>query len=593
MPATSGSPTQIATSQPTKAALSNTPADQFQSGDLGYVQEELTAARCPLFALVQSGGPAVDGLLVLSVYQNAAARWVSLTLAASGMIEVANAAALATVPTSTLPLGALAWIDTYRTWARLDSTTNAGALVADEVFAADVGTRRWVRVETPVRSWATQTAWEVNTTTGNNENSGAPGFPLLSLQEYFRRVPVVSAVDTLVTCTGPVVLVGTQQSDESTLGVRRVKIKGATATLASGPVAAINAPNIAGNAPANLSVTGIADWTPYLQGIVETTLPSNDLAWAVVGRQPVAPVADTGPWATVAVSAQFGYFPSGTSAAPIVGATVRVLSFLASASGLDLQLRGDKGIAYAVETMDLRTASAWAFFAQALSVNGCLLRDGGPSGTRNAFGGMFLVATSWQGTVAQTLFPSGLMSWYGATFFRTASITAQSLINLAGATFFGAGFAIGNTVSGIGPMVAANTLNGGGGCTGIGVHGAAVQASVNPRADGITIRGGARLNITGNNAYGVQAVAGSVGIRAWGEGQVSYYAGNPPITGAAGDWSLGETNPATGIMPPIYAAGAWPATIALPSTWATLGAASPGGFSGFAFYAGSFIANAK
>ena len=68
MPATSGSPTQIATSQPTKAALSNTPADQFQSGDLGYVQEELVAGRCPLFSLVQSGGPTVDGTLVLVGY---------------------------------------------------------------------------------------------------------------------------------------------------------------------------------------------------------------------------------------------------------------------------------------------------------------------------------------------------------------------------------------------------------------------------------------------------------------------------------------------------------------------------------------------
>ena len=591
MPATSGSPTQIATSQPTKVALSNTPADQFQSGDLGYVQEELTAARCPLFALVQSGGPAVDGLLVLSVYQNASARWVSLTLAASGMIEVANAAALATIPTSTLPLGVLAWIDTYRTWARLDSTTNAGALVADEVFAADVGTRRWVRVETPVRSWATQTAWEVNTTTGNNENSGAPGFPLLSLQEYFRRVPVVSALDTLITCTGPVVLVGTQLSDETVTNVRRVKIKGATATLASGPVAAINAPNVAGNAPANLSVTGIADWTPYLQGVVETTLPSNALAWAVVGRQPVAPVADTGPWVTYAVSSAFGYSPTGTSAAPIVGATVRVLSFLASASGVELNLRGDKGIAYALETIDLQPLSAWSISAQGVYCAGCLLRDGGPSGTRATCPAV-LIGCSWTGTVASGVFPSGVVSFYGTTIFRTLSVTSEALLTCAGLTLFGAGFCIGNTNGGAGPTTRANLLNGGGGCTGLGVHGAAVNASINPRGDGVVVRGGARMVVTNANLYGVQAVAGSVGVRCWGEGQFSYFPGNPPITGAAGDWSLGEPSPAT-IMPPVYAAGAWPAPIALPSTWVTLGALSPGGFQGFAFYNGSYLANAK
>ena len=593
MPATSGSPTQIATSQPTKAALSNTPADQFQSGDLGYVQEELTAARCPLFALVQSGGPAVDGLLVLSVYQNATARWVSLTLAASGMIEVANAAALATIPTATLPLGVLAWIDTYRTWARLDSTANAGALIADEVFAADVATRRWVRVETPLRSWATQTVWEVNTTTGNNENSGAAGFPLLTLQEYFRRVPVVAASDTQITCTGPVVLVGTQQSDEGATSIRRVKIKGATATLASGPVAAINAPNIAGNAPANLNVTGIADWTPYLQGVVETTLPSNALSWAVVGRQPAAPVADTGPWATYAPSNAFGYSPTGTNAAPLVGATVRVLSFLSSASGTDLNLKGDRGIAYAIETMDLRTASAWALGTSPnVTYAGCLLRDGGPSGPRSSTSNI-LVACSWQtGGVGTTAFPSGLLSFYGTTFFRTVTITAEALASCAGATCFGVGFTMGNTASGAGATCRASLLNGGGGCTGLGVHGATVDASVNPHADGVVIRGGARMNCTAATLYGVQAVAGSVGVRVWSEGQFSYFPGNPPITGAAGDWTIGEPAPAT-IMPPVYAAGAWPAPIALPSTWVTLGAASPGGFQGFAFYNGSYLANAK
>ena len=79
MPATSGSPTQIATSQPTKAALSNTPADQFQSGDLGYVQEELTAGNCPLYGLVSTGGLPVDGTTVLSVYQNTSARWTQLS----------------------------------------------------------------------------------------------------------------------------------------------------------------------------------------------------------------------------------------------------------------------------------------------------------------------------------------------------------------------------------------------------------------------------------------------------------------------------------------------------------------------------------
>jgi hypothetical protein len=80
VPSTSGSPTQIATSVQTKAELSGVIASQFKGGDLGFVADELVAPHGPLYVLVLSGGPPVDGADVLPVFDIAGARWVSLSL---------------------------------------------------------------------------------------------------------------------------------------------------------------------------------------------------------------------------------------------------------------------------------------------------------------------------------------------------------------------------------------------------------------------------------------------------------------------------------------------------------------------------------
>ena len=91
MPNTSGSPTQIATSVATKAELSGVIASAFKSGDQGFVDEELSTSRGPLYVLVLASEPPVDGLDVLSVFGNATARWVSLSLVSGTGFPVSDA----------------------------------------------------------------------------------------------------------------------------------------------------------------------------------------------------------------------------------------------------------------------------------------------------------------------------------------------------------------------------------------------------------------------------------------------------------------------------------------------------------------------
>lgn len=194
MPATSGSPTQIATSQPTKVALSNTPSDQFQGGDLAYVQEEFVAGRCALYALVQTGGPAVNGVTVLAVYQNANARWVALSLVApSGTLVVPNIAALQALDSAGYPSGQLVNVQTLRSagYFVLDKDSTA---TPDNITVVDAlnATGNWVREENTALSWTYQTTWYVDPAAGNDEGTGAtPATALKTVAELARRLTCV------------------------------------------------------------------------------------------------------------------------------------------------------------------------------------------------------------------------------------------------------------------------------------------------------------------------------------------------------------------------------------------------------------------
>lgn len=194
MPATSGSPTQIATSQPTKVALSNTPSDQFQGGDLAYVQEEFVAGRCALYALVPTSGPAVNGVTVLAVYQNANARWVALSLVApSGTLVVPNIAALQALDSAGYPSGQLVNVQTLRSagYFVLDKDSTA---TPDNITVVDAlnATGNWLRQENEALSWTYQTTWYVDPAAGNDEGTGAtPATALKTVAELARRLTCV------------------------------------------------------------------------------------------------------------------------------------------------------------------------------------------------------------------------------------------------------------------------------------------------------------------------------------------------------------------------------------------------------------------
>lgn len=510
-------------------------------------------------------------------------------------ISVANVAALSALNLPLWTEGILAWVQSLRTYFHLARVTGAPAVDGITVASSANAGYVWERERTPNLSWTTSTQWYVNAATGNDENP--PGFsflPLRTVEEFFRRLPGLTASDYRVDVTGNVAtLNGLPQVSLHSAGVR-VKIKFAPTTALTGDVTAIQVPNPGGNnLPAQLQSGAVADWTAFLGMLLETTLPSNELSWTGVGSQTVLGTADTMPWCRVPASTAAGiWLPSGSTAAPGVGASIRVIS-LVGVTGTSIVLNGDSAVSYNIETAELVTVTSVAAQCKQLVFTACRFRDGGLASVFLRPNQCVLASGMYIGTAAQTAsLGCQFMQIYGFGTQRTAVFAVGgSTGNLLGLTAFGAGITFGNTVSG--PNSISFQTLASGSCTGIGVHNAAANANNNPNADGIVVRSGAWLGSTSSQVYGIQAQAGSVGLRVWGGGDFFQTPGSTPtITGAAKDFDIGFPSPAT-VMPPVYAAGAWPLPLAIPggagAAWALWNAASPAGFQRVCEYAGSSI----
>lgn len=517
---------------------------------------------------------------------------------------VPNEAALALLATSQLSLGATAWVETIRTWARLDTAANAGALVPDEVFAADSASFRWVRMETPRGAWRDALMY-CDPTNGNNENPGTLALPIKDAAEFFRRNAEAVLTDyelRYVAGAAPVDIVGSMRS--TSLKWTRVLIRGTPTVAASGAVTSIAAPVEATNTEAKLAGP-VADWAPYVtaQSILRTTLPSNALSYSAVGTQAVLGTAETGPWVTPSLNALGVYSFTGTSAAPAVNATVEVLQALPQVSG-EVNLRGDAGIVFAFQEFDLTAipSGVYSVDCRAFFLIGCRFVSM-PIGSASQCSAATAIGGVIPGTAAQTFLSTVRFNTFGGTVsFRTGAFTAsETRLVLNGLCFFGAGFTAGNTVGGQGPSMAIECLNGGGGCIGLMVFNPVALANTNPGADCVVIRGGAWLNAVGVTGpiMGRANAPGSVFARVWAGGTLEQGPGyTSKGVGNAFDFQVGAfgASPAT-IMPPIEVAGAAPPPLALPAApgaaWAMYNAATPAGFSRYLNWRGSVLLGAQ
>ncbi len=102
-------------------------------------------------------------------------------------IAVANFAALAGIVDAGLPNGTVAYVNSVKDYFMLD---HASSKSTDSITtsATNSAVGRWLRLNIPHPDWQSQTTWYIDSSTGNDENTGAVGSKLKTHAELFRRV---------------------------------------------------------------------------------------------------------------------------------------------------------------------------------------------------------------------------------------------------------------------------------------------------------------------------------------------------------------------------------------------------------------------
>lgn len=197
MSAASGSPTQNRTSVATPQDLAGVPDDQFLNGDMALVESLRPAGT---FQLNRQSSAVADNVTVIDTFSGNG-QWLLFPGAGSwAPLVVENVAALAGLSANLLD-NTVAWIESFRTYLRLDRTD---AQVPDNLTVmAAVGGGNWLRdLSYGDETWSSAANWEIDAVTGDDENTGRPGSPLQTFAELARRltgttIPIITTVTVL------------------------------------------------------------------------------------------------------------------------------------------------------------------------------------------------------------------------------------------------------------------------------------------------------------------------------------------------------------------------------------------------------------
>lgn len=248
-------------------------------------------------------------------YVSAPNTWLALSYGGGGSgatITAATAAALTGIDDTAFNDGTIAFVVTYGDYFSLD-TNDTTTPASDEVIVSFAG-KRWLRLNIPSIRWALQPAWEIDFAAGNNQNSGAPGFPLKTRAELSRRLgrnPTQqnTTVTYLSDHTDPILLA-------TLVGptFRFWEVGQATPVL-SGTIT-----NFANAVPGmNLhdafNDTAVGSWAPYLGKRIKLTSGANSGAFAWIGYDTQSGNVVTSPWRKYTANGGL----DGTDRPPTVG----------------------------------------------------------------------------------------------------------------------------------------------------------------------------------------------------------------------------------------------------------------------------------
>jgi hypothetical protein len=539
------------------------PDDAFKSGDLAFVDSLQPNGHYELIRTTAAAPPGAIAAFSGNGY------WLPLM---GSFTSVANLAALAAYPDAGLPVGALVYVQTLRSYFQKGSLASIPTSTATEVPCAS-GTGTWYRLPVTSITWEAQADWYINPSTGDDESDGSSATPLKTWAEFARRVQAIDIAMT-VTVVGNLTepLRGTFQTTVSTAsltitGTPTVVATGSSTTF-SNPIPASNTRGIVTATLVNAS-TGLPDtFVNYVSKIVRAYTSGRATYWPVL-YSTLANTAE-GPFWAQKYGANTHDLPANGTAIEVLelptvptvcivtngGLPVLVSYFrFTSLLAVDVPALCTNGVTASVANTALGVEVTLGFVA-------CSFSTFGINGCRNFIG----CVIPRVGSLAAQIRPGFAGGGEGTNFIgggclRNLDIVTNSIVNFQGFIVQGGQLTVGATITG-------NNFNA------AGAIASSLTASVplgvfNSPATGVFIVG-ATFNFralygSGNAAYGVRIESGGT-FRATISPSAAL---TPTITGTAGDFLFNAT---PNVIPPLTAGAVVPAAVAF-TTWAAWDAA--------------------
>lgn len=468
---------------------------------------------------------------------------------ASGPIvvgSVADLAELQTLAVSGLPDGAMVWVTSLAKLVQVATSTLA--LATNQVMPTRDPNRRWLALSYPpgtANPWGAHADFYVHPTTGSNEATGTDSaHPVADFAELVRRFAgsQLTRSTTVHVMSGGAQIVGLLECAYNAQFT--IDASPYVTQLASGPVASWTAYSEPGNEYNLLTVTGIADWTPYVNKRVRVVSgPRQDVVLWVGEANPAALGLN------VARVSDFIRLPNRAATAPQAGDPV-VIEDMVSVATYALEVLKPPSIIAAEET------GGFSVCLNALALDGGtgFLSIAGKTGVR--YSDPLLLGCSVR---PRSLGQLSNASLWGCDVMVDGVLSYQGGINnsiyrcLVRGSAGGSRLALKNAVI-TRSLVQRCALSGSQGQSTI--QGPAMGVFDSP-AQAISIENASRLVFNTGVCLGKGALGFGLNIQRAGS-LASYTTFKPIVTGTAGDWCH-----------PNQVAVAWALAPAFSTTWAT------------------------
>ena len=185
MSATSGSPTQVRTSVTTAADLAGTPDDAFKEGDLACVTALWPNSTFRLRRVALGGAP--DNVTSIAAFSGNG-YWEVFGVGGGGMLVFETIGDLAAYDDSALTDGLVVYVQSVRSY--FSRLVQADPLTANGITNVENPTNdaTWYRSSEASPSWLNQVNWYIDGAAGDDEGEGTALDPLLTHDEFMRRL---------------------------------------------------------------------------------------------------------------------------------------------------------------------------------------------------------------------------------------------------------------------------------------------------------------------------------------------------------------------------------------------------------------------